>query len=172
MPFSGPWRLACTLLWEKREVVRMKILVAYDGSPASEAALDEVIRRPWPAGTLVRIVTAVERPLPAPPPDGAIYGPIIEKMRSSLREEAYHRIQKALDRFQARPELETSFELREGNPKQSLLDAIRDWGAELVITGSHGTTGLARLFLGSVSHALVTHAPCNVEVVKVPPSPS
>jgi nucleotide-binding universal stress UspA family protein len=144
----------------------MKILVAYDGSPASEAALNEIIRRPWPEGTKVRLVTAVERPLPAPPPDGALYGPLIERMRSSLREEAYHRIQAALERFKARPDLEMSFELREGNAKPALLDAIREWGADLVITGSHGTSGLARLFLGSVSHALVTHAPCSVEVVK------
>jgi nucleotide-binding universal stress UspA family protein len=150
----------------------MKILVAYDGSPASEAALDEVIRRPWPEGTKVRIVTAVERPLPAPPPDGAIYGPIVERMRSSLREEAYRRIQGALERFRPRPELEMSFELKEGNPKQALLDSIREWGAELVITGSHGSSGLARLFLGSVSHALVTHSPCSVEVVKVGQPPS
>jgi nucleotide-binding universal stress UspA family protein len=150
------------------EVEPMKILVAYDGSPASEAALEEVIRRPWPKGTQVRLVTAVERPLPAPPPDGAVYGPLVEKMRSALREEAYHRIHKALEKFTARPELEMSFELRDGNPKHALLEAIREWGADLVITGSHGTTGLARLFLGSVSHALVTHAPCSVEVVKGP----
>jgi nucleotide-binding universal stress UspA family protein len=149
----------------------MRILVAYDGAPASEAALDEVIRRPWPEGTKVRLVTAVERPLPAPPPDGAVYGPLVEKMRSALREEAYRRIQRALEKFGARPELEMSYELRDGNPKHALLDAIREWGADLVITGSHGATGLARLFLGSVSHALVTHAPCSVEVVKAPQPP-
>jgi nucleotide-binding universal stress UspA family protein len=116
-------------------------------------------------------VTAVERPLPAPPPDGAVYGPLFEKMRSSLREEAYRRIHVALEKFKARPDLETSFELQEGNAKSVLLDAIREWGADLVITGSHGSGGLARLFLGSVSHALVTHAPCSVEVVKVPQPP-
>lgn len=149
----------------------MRILVAYDGSPASESAVDEVIRRPWPDGTKVRLVTAVERPLPAPPPDGAVYGPLFEKMRTSLREEAYRRIQAALKRFGSRPDLETGFELREGNAKSVLLDAVREWGADLVITGSHGAGALTRFFLGSVSHALVTHAPCSVEVVKVPPPP-
>ena len=147
----------------------MRILVAFDGSPSSEAAVEEVIRRPWPAGTEVRLVTAVERPLPTPAPDGAVYGPLVERMRSCMREEAYRRIQAALARMRIRPDLSTSFELREGSPKSSLLEAIRDWRAELVVTGSHGTTGLARLFLGSVSHALVTHAPCNVEVVKTSP---
>ncbi len=37
-----------------------------------------------------------------------------------------------------------------------------------MVAGSHGAKGLTRLFLGSVCHALVTHAPCNVEVVKAP----
>jgi nucleotide-binding universal stress UspA family protein len=147
----------------------MRILVAYDGSLSSEAAVDEVIRRPWPAGTEVRLVTSVERPLPAPAPDGAVYGPLLERMRTALREEAYRKIQSALARLKVRADLATSYELREGSPRHTLLEAIREWGADLVVTGSHGTGGLARLFLGSVSHALVTHAPCNVEVVKVPP---
>lgn len=147
----------------------MKILIAYDGSAASEAAVDEVIRRPWPSGTKVRLVTVVERPLQPPAPDGMVYGPLVERMRSALREEAQHRIQSALKKFEARPELETGFELLDGSPKHALLEAIREWGPELVVTGSHGTGGLARLFLGSVSHALVTHAPCSVEVVKNAP---
>lgn len=150
----------------------MKILVAYDGSPASEAAVEEVIRRPWPRKTQVRLVTVVERPMPAPPPDGAVYGPLMEKMRSSMREEAASRLQTAMDKLKARPELEATFELREGSARPSLLEAIREWGADLVITGSHGSSGLARLFLGSVSHALVTHAPCSVEVVKIPQPPA
>jgi nucleotide-binding universal stress UspA family protein len=90
-----------------------------------------------------------------------------EKVRATLREEAYQSLQHALKRFESRPELEASYELRDGNVKHALLDAIREWEADLVIAGSHGTTGLARLFLGSVSHALVSHAPCNVEIVKV-----
>ena len=149
----------------------MKILVAYDGSPPSEQAIEEVLGRPWPAGTQVRLVTVVEAPVPAPPPDGAVYGPLFERMRTCRREEAYRGIQRALEKFKARPELETSYELRNGSAKRSLLEAIREWGAELVFTGSHGKGALERLVLGSVSHTLVTHAPCSVEVVKDADSP-
>lgn len=145
----------------------MRVLVAYDGSPASEAAISEVLRRPWPAGTRIRIATVTERPLSAPPPSGLeFYAPLVERVRSSLREEAYQRIQKLLSRFAARPELEASYELREGSPKQALLEMIEEWHADLVLAGSHGKGNLARLFLGSVSHALVTSAPCNVEIIK------
>jgi len=62
------------------------------------------------------------------------------------------------------------YEVREGSPKASLIEAIREWEADLVVVGSHGMTHLERMFLGSVSHALVTHAPCSVEIVRRRPS--
>jgi nucleotide-binding universal stress UspA family protein len=145
----------------------MKILLAYDGSRCAEAALDEVLQRPWPAGTEVRVVTAVERPAYAPAVGGieglATFG---ERLGAELREEAYRQIQRALERFATRAELKTSYELRDGDAKSALLAAIREWKPDLVVAGSHGKTPLERFLLGSVSHALVSHAPCNVEIVK------
>lgn len=153
----------------------MKILVAYDGSVPAEAAVEEVVRRPWPAGTEVRLVTVIEPPLPLDSGNGeVVYAPLLERVRSTQREEAYHGVQRALERFEGRHDLTTSCEIREGRAKHALLDAIQEWGADLVVAGSDATTGLSRLFLGSVCHALVTHAPCNVEVVRsrapIPPS--
>jgi len=145
----------------------MRILVAYDGSPAAAEAIDVVLRRPWPPGSEVRLITVIDRPFP--PTSGVeIYAPVFEQLRSSYREEAYERIQRCLEKFKARPDLSVGYELRDGNAKQALLEAIRDWKADLVVAGSHGAKGLTRLFLGSVCHALVTHATCNVEVVKAP----
>ena len=146
----------------------MRILLAYDGSPAAAEAVEVVLGRPWPPGSEVRLITVIDRPFP--PTSGVeIYAPVFEQLRSSYREEAYERIQRCLERFKSRPDLAVSYELRDGNAKQALLEAIRDWRADLAVAGSHGAKGLTRLFLGSVCHALVTHAPCNVEVVKAPP---
>jgi len=145
----------------------MKILVAYDASPDAESAVDEVAGRPWPKGTEVRLVTVVEPPLGTPPPNFEFYGPMIVGVENSLREDAHARIKKALVKFQARSDLATSCEVREGAAKSSLLEAIRDWGADLVVVGSHGRTRFERFLIGSVSHALVTHAPCSVEVVRI-----
>jgi len=145
----------------------MRILLAYDGSVPADAAVDEVVRRPWPAGSEVRLVRVIEPPVPLDSGNGeAVYAPLLERVRSSQREEAYHGVQRALERFEGRRDLATSCEIREGRPKHALLDAIQEWGADLVVAGSDGTKGLTRLFLGSVCHALVTHAPCNVEVVR------
>lgn len=38
----------------------MKILLAIDGSPCTELAVEEVARRPWPVGTAVRVLTVIE----------------------------------------------------------------------------------------------------------------
>lgn len=150
----------------------MRILLAYDGSGPAEAAVDEVLSRPWPPGSEVRLVTVIEPPVGSESGNGEIlYAPLLERVRATLREEAFHRVQKALERFRDRDDLATSFEIREGTAKHALLDAIQEWGADLVVTGSNGARGLARLFLGSVSHALVTHAACNVEVVRPRPAP-
>lgn len=145
----------------------MRILIAYDGSPAAEAAVDEVAKRPWPSGTQVLLVTIVDGVLPAT--SGVeIYAPVFERLRSSYREEAHARIKRALDKFKGRSDVESNYELRDGRAKSGLLESIRDWGPDLVVVGAHGSNGLSRLFLGSVCHMLVNQAPCSVEVIKPP----
>lgn len=146
----------------------MKILVAYDGSRYAEAALDEVLNRPWPAESEVRVVTAVEQPVfTLPQQDFEGYSPMTERIGASLREAAYRQIRAAVDKIEARGGLKASYEIRDGEAKIAILEAIREWKPDLVLVGSHGKSALERLLLGSVSHALVSHAPCNVEIVKV-----
>ena len=42
------------------------------------------------------------------------------------------------------------------------------WKADLIVVGSHGYPTWERLLLGSVSQAVVSHAKCSVEVVRLP----
>ena len=150
----------------------MKILIAYDGSPWAEHAVDEVVRRPWPAGSEVRLVSVLEYPSPVPPEVGAeLYGPVLEKIRLSQRQALEQALQQAVGKLRARTDLRADSELREGAVNRGLLDAIKSFGADLVVAGSHGANALERFFLGSVSHALVTHSPCSVEIVKKPQPP-
>jgi nucleotide-binding universal stress UspA family protein len=85
-----------------------------------------------------------------------------------MRQACYERLQAILEKFKARPDLKATYELRDPGVKHALLEAIREWDADLVVVGSQGSTAVGRLFLGSVCHALVTHAPCNVEIVRPP----
>jgi nucleotide-binding universal stress UspA family protein len=53
-----------------------------------------------------------------------------------------------------------------GDPRDALVELVRAEHADLVVMGSHGRTGFAKLVMGSVSSHVVTHAPCSVLVVK------
>jgi nucleotide-binding universal stress UspA family protein len=49
-----------------------------------------------------------------------------------------------------------------------ILDAARADGAELIVMGTHGRTGVRRLLLGSVVEHVLRHADCPVVAVHAP----
>jgi len=51
-----------------------------------------------------------------------------------------------------------------------ILDAARRTGAELIVMGTHGRTGVRRLLLGSVAEHVLRHADCPVVTVHAPRS--
>ena len=56
-----------------------------------------------------------------------------------------------------------------GDAAAAICQVAERLGVDVIIVGSHGRTGLARLFLGSVSEHVVRHAPCPVLVIRNPP---
>ncbi len=53
-----------------------------------------------------------------------------------------------------------------GYPADEIIKAAKDEGVDLIVVGSLGRTGIERMLLGSVSEAVVRHAPCPVLVVR------
>jgi hypothetical protein len=53
-----------------------------------------------------------------------------------------------------------------GSPAPTIVAFAKEWDADLVIMGSHGRTGVARLLLGSVARNVLHHASCSVLVVR------
>ena len=53
-----------------------------------------------------------------------------------------------------------------GDPREALIEMARREGADLIVVGSHGRSGLTKLLMGSVASHVVTHAPCDVLVVR------
>ena len=54
----------------------------------------------------------------------------------------------------------------EATPKSVIIDEAEEWGADLIVVGSHGRTGIKRWLLGSVAQSIVSQAPCSVYVVR------
>ncbi len=59
---------------------------------------------------------------------------------------------------------EVETRLAEGDAAEALVDEAE--GADLLVVGSRGRSGIASVLLGSVSRHVVSHAPCPVVVVK------
>jgi len=148
----------------------MKILLATDDSEYSLAAARSVAKRPWPAGTEVRVLTVVE--LSLTPLESALEPPylnseMIQMQREAAMKRAGHAIQSAEEVLRAGGlETSESISVLVEKPQQIILDEAAQWGADLIVVGSHGRRGLERFLLGSVSEAVATHAPCSVEVVR------
>jgi nucleotide-binding universal stress UspA family protein len=61
--------------------------------------------------------------------------------------------------------LNATSEIREGNVADKLIAAAVEAHADCIVIGTHGRTGLTRLFLGSVARAILFNARCSVLIV-------
>lgn len=142
----------------------MKILLAIDDSRYSSDATEEVAARPWPAGTIVRVLSAVDiTPLAAEPV--FIANLDIDTMRDEIGRRYEKLMARAADSLREKG-LSAETVLRQGDPRSVIVDEAKEWDADLIVVGSHGYSGLKRWLLGSVAHSIVSHAPCSVEVVR------
>ena len=147
----------------------MKILLADDGSRFSDAAVKEVLRRPWPTGSEVKVVSAVEPP-PPPAPEAWAYSAEDYRKEAEEWQRAHARkTVEAAERILGTHEdktLKVTTEILEGPPKRVIVEEAERWGADLIVLGSHGYGFWDRLLLGSVSQAVVSHAKCSVLIVR------
>ena len=142
----------------------MKILLAIDDSQYSADAVEEIAARPWPAGTTVRVLSAVDvTPIATDP--AFIASLDIDTLRNEIARRYKEVTSRAVCLLQEKG-LSAEMVLRDGDPRSVIVDEAKDWSANLIVVGSHGYTGVKRWLLGSVAHSVVSHAPCSVEVVR------
>lgn len=149
----------------------MKVLLAVDASPCSDAAVRQVIDRFAPTDTEVRVVHAVEwmREMPLCLQYGQGPGAGHDVVES--RNRSFERAQLLVTGIARQLEsagFRVSVWTPDADPRHGIIDEARRWKADLVVLGSHGRHGLDRLLLGSVAEAVFRHAPCSVEVVREP----
>lgn len=135
-----------------------KIMVGYDGSEASERAVDVAIN--LARCTDVRIlVLAVARP---PEPATSVE---LEAVLDDAKEHYEAGLAKVRERAKAAEVgLETMIEV--GHPAEHLIHQAELNHAELIIVGRRGTSLFAKMMLGSVSERVMRYAHCPVMVTK------
>jgi nucleotide-binding universal stress UspA family protein len=139
----------------------MRILVATDGSPDAENAIEWMAHLPLPADTVVEVVSVMPRPLIH---DGtAAAWAELEAQTQRTLEEARRRLAKRWPTATAR--------LLHGDPRDAIANAAYKDGASLIVVGARGLGAMASFLLGSVSLGVARHAPCAVLVCKGAPRP-
>lgn len=146
----------------------MKILLAVDDSRFSQAAIQSVLQTARPQETEVRVLHVLEPILP--PPEAQTWSPhrIYAEMMEQRRKDAAVLVKRGVESLKAAGFTLCSYALEDGIPKVIIVDEAKRWGADLIVLGSHGRTGLDRFLLGSVSEAVARHAACSVEIVRAP----
>ena len=142
----------------------MKVLLAIDEEPCSEEAVNEVGRRQWGEATTVRVLHAVGKFVPPAQELWYDSGGDLDRARREIKDRSKQLTERAADWLREQG-LSAETSVRDGEPGPAVVEEAKEWGADLVVVGSRGHTGLRRLFEGSVAHYVVDHAHCPVEVI-------
>lgn len=147
----------------------MKIMVAIDGSEYGKRALDECCANfVRPGETELKVVSAFDDSHPIAAEPFAISAEYYEEMTEASRKQVEGFLAEAVTTVRQHfpnGKLDLSTAILHGAPAPSIIDEAKEWGADLIVVGSHGRGFWGRM-LGSVSDGVVHHAPCSVLVVR------
>jgi nucleotide-binding universal stress UspA family protein len=152
-----------------RDAPLRALVLAEDGSDSARSAAD--VLEAWPAfrGLPVTVLSVAETRLPtAAGMTPGLYDEVLTSYAESV-DEAVRRAQ-ALAATTAERLNKAGFAARsayrEGDAAHEIVEYAKVHETGLVVVGTRGHTGLARLLLGSVARNVLLHAPCSVLVVR------
>ncbi len=141
-----------------------RIVVGVDDSARAAAALVWALEEGVVRQATVEVVHAWSPPLSALPFGATLVIPVDEgAVDAAARASVDALVDRALDDMGESPP-EVLRTILPGGAATTLVEVSE--GADLLVVGSHGRTGLSRMVLGSVAMACVNHAPCPVVVVR------
>jgi nucleotide-binding universal stress UspA family protein len=143
----------------------MKILVGIDDSKVSGDVLRAVVTQFRTEHTEIQVLHVLQPVAPAPPQMAPGYAPELEDQKKPARE-LVERIAKELR--SAGFKVIVAVEI--GDIRERIIDSAVEWGADLIVVGSHGQRGIKRFLLGSVAEFVARHAKCSVEIARTPAS--
>jgi nucleotide-binding universal stress UspA family protein len=141
------------------------ILVATDFSPASRPAFRRALDLARSNSAALWIIH-VTRSAPPISPDGYVLPRVYEEVEAAIRADARKRLKTLLSQSQKAGVRGRAVLLRGGAPHEAILRAARSHRADMIVLGTHGRTGIARFFVGSVAARVVAVASCPVLTVR------
>ena len=136
----------------------LQILIGVDGSASAALAVAEVARRAWAPDTKAHLVTVLDRAMST----------ALDWSESGFKDEPAW-LENILANSTAKLQacgLRVSVNVKEGAPKEVLVEEAERLNAACIFLGARGLRRLERFLLGSVSTAIATRAQCSVEIVR------
>ena len=141
------------------------ILVATDGSPLSESAVDNAISFAREAGAKVTVVTATE-PFHVMATDSAQLSETRQTYERHVKAEAARYLGNAERKAKAQGVQCHVIQVEAEHPYKAIIDTAEKFGCDLIAMASHGRRGVSALVIGSVTNKVLTHSSIPVLVYR------
>jgi nucleotide-binding universal stress UspA family protein len=138
-----------------------KILIAVDESTFAAHAADVGMDLALQLGAEVAFVTVIDSATITYDPNSDIPA---DEWLAILKGDA-KKLLKAFSSRRAIAPAPLEF-LEVGKPEAKIVEAARNWPADLIVMGTHGRNAIANILLGSVAQGVLHHAPCPVMVLR------
>ena len=142
-----------------------RILVATDFGPDSEAALNYALDFTKALKASVDVLHIVETPLAAGMWASEIYTAEIAGLQINLERDAAEHLRRTIAAL-SEPDVVVTGEVRMGPVATTIHEYAIERQSDLIVMGTHGRTGVARMMMGSVAERVTRTAPCPVLVVR------
>ncbi|MEH2414799.1 universal stress protein [Nostoc sp.] len=159
-----------------------KILVALDHSQIGQQIFQEALGLAKLTQASLMLLHVL-----SPEEEGSPYGPMLSNLDyyPGLTSQSFELYQNQWDTFKNQgiqmlqsfctqataAGVTTEFTQNFGNPGRIICDFAHSYGADLIVMGRRGRSGVMELFLGSVSNYVLHHAPCSVHIVHLSLTP-
>jgi nucleotide-binding universal stress UspA family protein len=140
-----------------------RILHATDFSKASARALQEAVKLATENSARLLVVHVIE---PTPYVAGGEFGAeIYMKLEDAAKRNAQSSMSRLMQRLK-KSKIKAESLLLRGAAHEQIVKAAKSRKADIVVIGTHGRSGLSKLFLGSVAGKVVSLATCPVMTVR------
>jgi len=149
--------------WQKISKMRTdKILIVTDDGPSSAKAIQYGFNLARDLGAKVLLLCVIEPAMTIGDPDAGLFPDDVLINLIAKTKDFLSRM-----KIKYGTAVETEIMAPVGDIQTTIINTAVDWNASLIIAGTHGRTGLSRLFNGSVAESIINHSPVPVCVIPI-----
>ena len=138
------------------------VLVPFDGSPQSEAALEHALEaHPEAKITALTVIDPIEAGYGSRASFPTLSGEWFERAEIAAEETLEHAVVRSEQQGRT---IET--DTTTGRPARTIVEYAEETGVDAIVMGSHGRDGVARVLLGSVAETVIRRSSVPVTVVR------